>query len=558
MSADQFDANGQPVPPQPDLPSCSEGSPAFDPLPPPEPDAAAVPANEGQPSSTPDAGHGFGADPAADTPRNEAEDQAADDSGFEASVDSGDDPFSFDPDAYVNFGDGDAEAGCAAWNESRRALLDAFRREAEVREASGGPPYLGWFSDEAIPSSNGRYRFGIDREQLLAAVTHLGAAANRPKGSKPIVRIALRPDLCKLSVVGPQYGFAAIALSLAEAATGFEDNPDPVAFTMPVPKLADIVQTSEPGVPVRLEFISARGRLLVHGRHDYRRVPTFVPNRADQPLISTPKPVRVLDPASLAQGLSLLKHVIRKPEDRNEPASWSRAYVRDGMVFGHRDGVLGVVQSASLAGLETMVHIASISAVSTMVRRMDGNTTGHFVTERHTLLTDEQSWLALETAADVPFEQPTILEYLLRRVPTDEILVPFNELLSEIDRCVAATKGEPGARLVRLRVKNVGPWARLVLRSTDQPQLHHGFAKLECYRTRKLNTAGPAKDIDMHIKVKPLRDLVSYFGNTFEISNIVLDALPALPAFPRPVLRLRYEAEGSGGCTATVFLIGTP
>jgi hypothetical protein len=62
----------------------------------------------------------------------------------------------------------------------------------------------------------------------------------------------------------------------------------------------------------------------------------------------------------------------------------------------------------------------------------------------------------------------------------------------------------------------------------------------------------------MHIKVKPLRDLVAYFSDTFEKSSIVLDVLPPAPAFPRPVLRLRHEAEGTSGYTVTALLIGTP
>jgi hypothetical protein len=245
MSAAPFDTNGQPVPPpQPTLQPSSGESPSSAPLAPSAPEAADTPATqEEQPGPITDTDQGFGASPAANTPQNGDENRPVDSNAVEASVDPDPDLFSFDPDAYLDFGDEDPEAGRAAWEESRQALLDAFRRDAEAREASGGAPYLGWFSDEAIPASKGRYRFGIDREQLLGALTHLAAVANPPKGSKPLVRIALRPDLCKLSVSGPKYEFAAIALPLADAATGFECNADPIAFTLPIPKLIDIVHT---------------------------------------------------------------------------------------------------------------------------------------------------------------------------------------------------------------------------------------------------------------------------------------------------------------------------
>ena len=209
---------------------------------------------------------------------------------------------------------------------------------------------------------------------------------------------------------------------------------------MPIPKLIDIVQTCETGVPVRLEVNGARGTLLVHGRQDYRRVPTFVPKVADQPLFGTPKAVGVLDPLPLAQGLRMLKHVIRKPEHSREFKSWSRAYVRDGMVFGYRDGVLGVVQAPGLAGLEATVPVEDIAAVVSMVSRMDGSCTGHFITERHSILTDECSWLALQTASDAPFRETSVLAYFLRHEPSDEIVVSYDALVDEIDRCMAVQR----------------------------------------------------------------------------------------------------------------------
>jgi hypothetical protein len=292
--------------------------------------------------------------------------------------------------------------------------------------------------------------------------------------------------------------------------------------------------------------------------HDFRRVPTFAPKAADQALFDTPRAAGTLDPAPLAQGLRLLKHVIRKPEHSREPKSWSRAYVHDGMVFGFRDGVLGVLQAPGLAGLEATVPVADIAAVVNMVRRMDGNCTGHFVTERHSLLTDEYSWLAMQTAADAPFRETTGMAYLLQREPSDEIVVPYRALLSEIDRCMAATKGVSGGHLVRLRVKDVGTWASLILRTTDQSKRHHGFAKLKCDRRCKLSGSVVAKDIDMHVNVKLMRALVSYFGDTFETTNTILDVLPPSAVLPRPVLRMRYEIEGKRGYVVQAFPVGTP
>jgi hypothetical protein len=476
----------------------------------------------------------------------------------EAPADSDAEPFGFDPDAVVAFGDRDAEADRAAW-EQIPALAAALRHAAETK-ASGGPPYLGWFADGAVPAETGRYRFDLDREQLFGALTHLAAVAGRPKQATPTVRIALRPDSCKTSVSGPRSEFAAIDLCLKGAATGFGPGAAPVAFTMPVRKLAGIVRTGEPGVPVRFEFNAARRRLLVLGRRDLRRVPTGVPSQSAQPLLGAPKPVGMFDPLPLVQGLRLLEHVASKRKHWREPGSWSRVYVRDGMVFSFRDTVLGVVQAAGLAGLEAMVHVADLAPVTAIVGRLDGSRTGLFTTEYHSLLTDEGTWVGLWTKADVPFQQSAIMNYLLHHKPSDEIVVCRSDMLPALDRLLAATKGEPGAEWVRLRVKGLGASARLVLQAADRPKRHRGFDELECRRTSKLDAGARAKIVDMQVKLEALRDLVEYFCSAFEFTNVVLDVLPPTAVFPRPVLRLRHEVEKGGYTkgrdTIQAFLIG--
>ena len=387
-------------------------------------------------------------------------------------------------------------------------------------------------ADAAIPAAQGRYRFALDRKQLLAAVTHLAAVAGRPKKSPPTVRIALRADLCKFSVAGTRYEFAATALSLKEGANGFEPGAAPVAFTMPIPKLAGIARTGELG-PVRFELNGARSRLLVLGRR-LRRGPVGVPNPLTQPSLGRPKPVGMLDPLPLAQGLRLLEHVVSKRARPRDPGSWSRAYVRDGMVFGCRDMVLAVLQAPGLAGLEAMVHAANLGPVSAMVSRLDGSCTGHFVTEYHSLLTDERTWVGLLTKPDIPFRQPTLLEYLLHREPSDVVVVPCSCLSADLDSLLEFIKGEPGAGQVRLRVKGVGTFARLVLQVADRPNRHRGFVPLECY-LRKLAAGARATDIDMRVNIEPLRRLVGYFCATFEYANVGLDVLPPSAAFPSSV-----------------------
>jgi hypothetical protein len=319
MSAEFLEGEGQPVPPlQPRLPSPSADSPTDDRLPrPPSGAAADMTANE-QPL---DPGFGLREDPVSNSTPHIVGDRAADNGA------GGD----FDPDAFVAFGNLDAETEFAAW-EQNRTLAAALVKHASEEKASGGPPFLGWFADEAIPATTGRYRFALDREQLFAAVTHLAAIVGRPKRSTPTVRIALREDLCKLSVAGTRYEFAAIALWLKEAAAGFQPGAAPIAFTMPIAKLAGIVRTAEAGTPMRFELNGARSRLLVLERR-LRRVPAGVPNHLTQPILSTPIPVGMLDPMPLAQGLSLLEHVVSTREGPREPGSWSRAYVRDGMVL---------------------------------------------------------------------------------------------------------------------------------------------------------------------------------------------------------------------------------
>jgi hypothetical protein len=149
---------------------------------------------------------------------------------------------------------------------------------------------------------------------------------------------------------------------------------------------------------------------------------------------------------------------------------------------------------------------------------------------------------------------------LLRREPSDSVLVAGRTLIDDLDSLVELIKGEPGGGLVRLRVKGVGTSAGLVLQAADQPNRHRGLVPLDCNRKWKPGSSVHAKDIDMRVNLKALHDLTitKYFNKTLSISNIVLDVLPSSIAFPWPVLRLRHEVEGKGGYTVRVFLIGTP
>jgi hypothetical protein len=330
---------------------------------------------------------------------------------------------------------------------------------------------------------------------------------------------------------------------------------------MRMPKLADLIRTTEPGAPIGMEFNGTRRRLLVGQGRSYRRAPTFLPCPEVEPLSGTPKPMGVLNPVPLAEGLLLLKHVICKPGRCEDQPFWSRAYVRDGMVFGYCDGVVGVVQAAGLAGLEAMIHVADLGAVHDMVHQLNDSCTGHFVTQNHSLLTDKTIWLGLHTKPDQPFGVSDGLAHLLRCEPSDEILIPYNYFYPELERCVAATKGEPGAGLVRLQVKGMAPDARLTLRATDRPKLHRGFGELQCGRVAKLDAGWRTRVIDMHVKGKELLDLIRYFHKRFKPTNVGLEVLPSSAAFPYPVLRLREEVQGSHGqtiYTVQAFLVGTP
>ena len=562
MSADSLHGDGQLVPPPPSLPSSLPDPAPIERLPPLPSDATAdIAGSEGPPSPEPDARREVCIDAVSSPAPDNVRDRAADNGGVQGFVDPDPDdpdaePFPFDPDTLVAFGDRDAKVDRVSWEQSRH-LAAALRPTSEA-EASGRPPFLGWFADAAIPAAKGRYRFGLDREQLFAAMTHLAAIAGRPKKSTPTVRIALRGDLCKLSVASTRYEFAAIALDLKDAASGFEPGAAPVAFAMPIPKLTGIARTGEPGVPVRFELNGARSRLLVLGRR-LRRGPVGLPNQQTQPLLGTPKPVGMLDPLPLAQGLRLLDRVVSKRQGPRDFGSRSRVYVRDGMVFGYRDMVLGVLHAPGLAGLEAMVHAANLGSVGAMLSRLDGSRTGHFVTEFHSLLTDESTWVGLLTKPDIAFHDSDLLAYLLQREPTDTVVVPCSDLLADLDSLLEFIKGEPGAGLVRMRVKDVGIFARMALQVADRPNRHRGLVlPLKCYRECKLNPRIRAKDIDMRVNLKALLGLVDYFFKTFSIVNVVLDVLPSSAALPRPVLRLRHEVEGKGGYTIQAFLIGTP
>jgi hypothetical protein len=80
-------------------------------------------------------------DPASSAAPDGVGDCAADDGAAEAPpAGSHAESFSFNPDAFVDIGDGDAEAARAVWEQNQnQALVAAFQRAAEERKASGGP-----------------------------------------------------------------------------------------------------------------------------------------------------------------------------------------------------------------------------------------------------------------------------------------------------------------------------------------------------------------------------------------------------------------------------------
>ena len=459
---------------QPNPPSPSTDSPSAAQLPLLAPEMPTDEAeSEGQPNRKEPDPEGVCADPASRGTPDGVGDCAADGSAAETPAGSDTKSLSFDPDALVDFGDGNAEAARAVWEQAQnQALAAAFRRTAEPRKASGGPPFLGWFADEAIPAAKGRYRFEVDREQLLAAVTHLAAFAGRPKKSTPTVRIALCEDLCKLSVAGSWGQSVAIALPLKQIAEGFEPGDASVAFTLPLPKLVDIVRSGEPGVPERLELNGGRRRLLIRGRRELLRVHAGMPNQLMQPLIGTPEPVGMLSPLPLAQGLRLVEQVVTKSQRPREPGAWSRAYIRDGIVIGRHGRVFAVLQAPGLAGLEAMVHATDLGPASTALRRLDSSRTGHFRTQNHSVLTDELTWVSLLTKPDIVSsdQNSAVLRYLLQHEPSDAIVVAGSWLLQALGRLLAAGKGEDGAHLVRLRVTGADTFARLVLQIADKPK----------------------------------------------------------------------------------------
>ena len=464
-------------------------------------------------------------------------------------------PDSFDYDTLVASGKPDPAAERAAWE--RLPPLAAALHHASAAATSGGTPRLGWFADAAIFAAQGRYRCVLDRDELLAGLTQLAAVAGRPKKSRSIVRIALRQNLLKLSVGGTRYEFAAVALALKEDAAGFCPGAPPVAFAMSIRKLIGHVRTINAGMPARFEVNNPRRRLLILDRV-LRCAPITVPNQFAQPLLGMPKPVGMLDPLPLAQGLQLLEQVVSKRTGPREYGSWSRAYVRDQMVFGCRNMVLAVLHAPGLGGLEAMVHAANLHPVSEMVRRLDGSYTGNFVTENHSLVTDERNWIGLLTKPDIPFREEALMAYLLRREPSDWVLIPCSELLEDLDSLLEVVKDEPGAGQVRLRVQGVGTDARMSLQVADRPKLNRGVGKLKCTRQCKWDAGKRAADIDIRLDINAFSRLTGYFRKTFPIANFELDVLTPSTALPRPVLRLRYEIKERGGYTTQAFLIGAP
>jgi hypothetical protein len=205
-----------------------------------------------------------------------------------------------------------------------------------------------------------------------------------------------------------------------------------------------------------------------------------------------------------------------------------------------------------------MVHGANLRPVSAMLRRLDGSCTGHFKTDFHSLLTDESAWVGMWTEPDIPFQESTLLAYLLRCKPSDAVVVPCRGLLTDLESLLEVVKGEPGAGQVRLRVKGVATFARMILQVADRPNRHHGLVPLECHRERKVDPGARARDIDMRVNLIALWLLIDYLNKTFPISNVALEVLPSSAVFPRPVLRLRHEVEGKGGYAIQAFLIGTP
>ena len=256
----------------------------------------------------------------------------------------------------------------------------------------------------------------------------------------------------------------------------------------------------------------------------------------------------MLDPLPLVQGLRLLGHVASKRKHWREPGSWSRVYVRDAMVFSFRDTVLGVVQAAGLAGLEAMVHVANLAPVTAIVGRLDGSLTGLSPPSTTACSRTRGPGSACGPRPISRSGSPRQSELSAAPQAERRDRGSRSDMLPALDRLLAATKGEPGAEWVRLRVKGLGASARWSCRPrTDR----NGIAASTSLSAaaRPSWTPGRAQSRRHASQNRALRDLVDYFCSTFEFTNVVLDVLPPTAVFPRPVLRLRYEVEGKGGYT---------
>ena len=149
-----------------------------------------------------------------------------------------------------------------------------------------------------------------------------------------------------------------------------------------------------------------------------------------------------------------------------------------------------------------------------------------------------------------------LLQYLVQRKPSDEILAPCEDLLPALERFSAGVRGEPGGNAVRFRVMGAGVGARMVLQAADRPNDHHGLADFKCNRDVVGSAGAGARDIDFRVELEAFRSAVGRFTNLFEFTNMSLSVLPPCAAYPKPVLRLHHE--GGDGMTARLFLNGAP
>ncbi|MBP0496022.1 hypothetical protein [Roseomonas indoligenes] len=467
-------------------------------------------------------------------------------------------PFGFDPNAVVDWGDQDPDAARAALAASQ-TLAVVLQQSVREAEAAGGPPFLGWFDDQAVPVTTGRLRFALDRDQLLAAAESLVGLGCRPKNGEATARITLRDGCFKAAVTSDRMDFGEVAISPKGPIVGLASDAAPVAFTVPIRKLTDSIRASMPGNLLHLEFNPDARRLVFSGLRDgRRRVHTGVPDAFDMRKrpVGVPTPVCSLNPVPLAAGLRLLGTII-KPAAGKEPTFWGRAYVRDGMIFGSRKGVLGVVQAAGVAGLKAEVHARDLSPIGKLMNRLDPSRTGLFATDSHALITDGQTWVGLHSEEATPFP-PGALEYFLSQKPSYEVMPSCDQLLPALEGLLATVKGGLGAGWVRLRTRRVYGQIRLIVQAADQPKWHCGVYDIDCSVKSHDGTSTSATNVDVRVDLSALRNLVAYARDVLEIANIPLDVVLPVAGYPRPILRLRHVVEGQGGHVLSVFLMGIP